>query len=321
MLPLGLRHVLKVVLYSFYLLPDYWYWFKRDLLQSDLFSNEKSDLSGLMVISHVLEKGITMPGRKMGFGYDRVREIIRRCHHAISKYSEKHVEIQSTLKDLEQYQQIHDSAGFELPADIKEGISSLLTYKITDTVSCFESTPQELFKATKDFSEFAHSRHTVRWYSEEHVDKALLIKAVELAMTAPSACNRQSTRVYIIDTKEKIASALHLQNGNRGFGHLADKLLLITSDMKYWSFKMRNSAFLDAGIFSMNLLYALHHYEIAACTLNAHLTIKKRKELQMLVGYSESEMPMVFIAIGKAPERFMVAGSQRLDTDQIYRFV
>ena len=231
------------------------------------------------------------------------------------------MEIQSALKDLEQYFQMHEEVNFKLPEDILEGVSDLLKFKNNDTIECFESTPNDLFKTCNDFYDFAHSRHTCRWYSDEDVDHDTLIKAIALAQTAPSACNRQATNVYIIESDDKKEKILQIQHGNRGFGRLANKILLITSDMRCWDYKMRPSAYLDAGIFSMNLLYALHYYKICACTLNAHLTIKKRRQLQNAVGYSDSEIPIVFISIGKAPEHFMIAGSQRLYTEQIYKFV
>lgn len=311
----------KILINSFQLWPEYNYWFWRDLKNSSLIRNEKSDLFGLMITSHVLEKGITMPQRRLGFGLDRVRAIIKRCTECIHLYSENHIEIQSTLKDLEQYLSLHEVNGFELPSDVLAGIKKLLQHKRYDTISCFESTPDKLFKETKDFGEFAQSRHTCRWYSDEDVDKEVLIKAVALAQTAPSACNRQATRVYIIESEEKLEQVMRMQNGNRGFGHLANKMILVTSDMKGWSYKHRTMAYLDAGIFTMNLLYALHYYKICACTLNANLSIKKRVELQKIVGFSDSEIPAVFISIGKAPEKFMIAGSQRLRLEQIYKFV
>lgn len=303
------------------LLPEHFYWLKRCVWHSSLIGNERSVLADLMIKSHVLEKGITMPDRRLGFGYDSVRRIIVRCTDAITLYSENHIEIQSTLKDLEQYLQMHEENSFTLPADIESGIRELLKFKHTDTVSCFVSTPKELFKETSDFLEFAHSRHSVRWYSNKNVEKEVLIKAIELAQTAPSACNRQSTKVYVIESSEKKEQVLKLQNGNRGFGHLANKILLITSDMKCWSYKHQSMALIDGGIFVQNLLYALHYYRICACTLNAGMTIKERKKLQEIVGFSSSEIPIVFITIGKTPDHFMIAGSQRLKVEDIYKFV
>lgn len=121
--------------------------------------------------------------------------------------------------------------------------------------------------------------------------------------------------------KKKKCEALKLQIGHTGWGHKADKILLITTDMGFWKCENRTSAFLDAGIFTMNLLYALHYYRICACTLNAHLSINKQKKLRHVVGYSESEIPAVFISIGNAPEKLMVTGSQRVEKEAIYKIV
>ena len=52
---------------------------------------ENSTLSDLMITSHVLEKGITMPGRRLGFGYERVRDILNKCNNIISTWGAESV--------------------------------------------------------------------------------------------------------------------------------------------------------------------------------------------------------------------------------------
>ena len=319
--PRWAKKQLKLAYYWASFLPDYLNWLKFDILYSPIFPNERSRLADLLIKGHVLEKGITMPGRRLGFGYDRVRGLIRSTDNFIKNYSENHIEVQSALKDLEQYYQLHVSEKFNLPTDIEEGITTLLKYKHSDTAECFECTAEEFFRQTADFAEFARQRHSVRWYSEEKIDNELLKKAIELAQTAPSACNRQSTKVYVVETPEKKEKILNIQHGNRGFGFMADKILLLTTDMKLWDCNFRTSGFLDTGIFTMNLLYSLHYYKICACTLNAQLNRKQRKELRNIVGFSESEIPVVFMVVGKAPNHFMIAGSQRVNVEEVFTFV
>lgn len=281
----------------------------------------KEELAALMVANHVLEKGITMPERRLGFGYETVRSVISRCGKCIKKYSPDHIEIQCSIDILQQYYNLHISNKFELPDDIVRGIQELLKSKLYDTRLCYETTKSEYFASVDDFVDFAHSRHSVRWYSDERVPDEDVVNAIRLAQTAPSACNRQDVKVYVVETEDKKKAVLGLQKGNRGFGHHADKVLLVTADLGFWKCDNRPSAFLDAGIFTMNLLYALHHYKVCACTLNAHLSIKKQKELRGIVGYSKSEIPVVFIAIGKAAERFMITGSQRVRESTICKMV
>lgn len=282
---------------------------------------EKEKLAALMVANHTLEKGLTMPSRRMGFGYPKVRGIIANCKKYIKDYSPNHIEIQCSIDILQQYYRLHVDNHFELPNDIVSGIQELMKSKLYDTNSCYETTKSEYFAPTDNFKDFAHSRHSVRWYSEKTIPEEIVIDAIQLAQTAPSACNRQEIKVYVIAAEEKKGEVLKLHRGHTGWGHRADKILLITTDMGFWKCENRTSAFLDAGIFTMNLLYALHYYGICACTLNAHLSIKKQKKLSNIVGYSASEIPAVFISIGNAPEKLMVTGSQRLECLNIYKII
>lgn len=52
-------------------------------------------------------------------------------------------------------------------------------------------------KVNGSFPDFFMSRHSVRQFSDLTIDIEDIEKAVKLAMKAPSACNRQSCKVYI----------------------------------------------------------------------------------------------------------------------------
>ena len=299
------------------------YWIIHDLLYSNDSESKESQLAGLMIMSHVLEKGITMPDRRLGFGYSRVRGIITQCNECIDRYGSQSIEVQSTLNDLYEYLQIHYASNFQLPEDIIVGIKKLIEYKKTD-ISSLSSvfTRTEYFKSVSDFEQFAYQRHSVRNYADKEVEMEVIYKVLRLAQTVPSACNRQSIRVKVIADKEKKEAVLGLQNGNRGFGHLADKLLLITSEQGAWSYyETRTSSYLDAGIYTMNLLYALHYYQLCACTLNCYLNINKMNKLRSILGIPQSELPIVFVSIGWATNQFMIAKSQRLGVEKIIEVI
>ena len=291
----------------------------RILLSSSTFvQNKKTLLASLFIISHVLEKGITMPERRLGFGYDRVRDIIKRCNLIIKRWGVDYVEVQAALLDLKQYLNIHNEANFELPTDIRKGIEKLVKKITIDDDNCFAITKEEYFKPTSDFFEFANSRHSVRWFADTPVDEDKLLSAIKLAQTSPSACNRQATRVKIISSPKAKELCCSLQNGNRGFGDKADKWLLITTDLHAWSQTQALSmGYIDAGIFTMNLLYSLHYYGIVACTLNAHLENNKYRKLQKELNLPESEIPVVFIVIGNPADSFMIPKSRRLHLEDI----
>lgn len=60
------------------------------------------------------------------------------------------------------------------------------------------------------FPDFIKSRHSVRNFAGT-IQIKQLINAIEMAMTAPSACNRQPSRVHIITSKDLIQRCLAFQ--------------------------------------------------------------------------------------------------------------
>ena len=137
-------------------------------------------------------------------------------------------------------------------------------------------------------------------------------------MTAPSACNLQHTRVHSISNSYIRKQLLSLQNGNRGFGADADKLLVITtclSDIQY--VEERNDPYVNAGIFIMNLCYALHYNRIGCCILNWHAKPETDMTARSLINIPDAESIVAIIACGIPPEEFDVARFPRKDIENI----
>ena len=132
-----------------------------------------------------------------------------------------------------------------------------------------------------------------------------------------SRTNRANKSLIEIKKENDSEISNNIQKGNRGFGNKAPVWLLITQEQGAYKHDETCMAFVDAGIFTMNLLYALHYYKLAACTLNAQMNDKQEKVLRQLLNLPSSEIPAVFITVGIPPKRFMVARSQLLDVDMI----
>lgn len=313
-------NVLKTFFDTFY---NHCVWFMRDVKYGMLTRNRDDLENRLLVGGHIIEKGITMPNRRYGFGLGVVQLVESMCNKYIDKYGTDNEQLQFAIDDLREYLQIHRTGGHDLPREVVAGLEHTINRggkNGVGKVDCEELTEQEFFKPTCDFKEFAQSRHTCRWYTGESVDKALIEKAVDLARTSPSACNRQSIKVYAVSGDKKL-QVVGLQNGNRGFGEGIGQMLIVTSNQTDWDANFRTSAYLDGGIFTMNLLYALHYYHVCACTLNAHLSIKKQKQLRKIVGMKPAEIPICFIGIGMPTEKMRIAKSRRLSLGQVLDFV
>lgn len=317
-IPAWLKSPIRAIILFFRILPQEFYWVIRIIKYNNWSKNKDADLDTLLIISHVLEKGLTMPNRRLGFGQNRVKEVIAHCNKCINRYGAECAEVQFALNDLHEYDHVHKTNCFKLPDDIQKELDNiLLNHQIEKYTGSLEFTKSTFFKNCNSFTEFAKSRHTCRHYSSEPVKIEILQQCIELAQTAPSACNRQGTKVYIIASEKGKSIVRKYQNGSRGFGEYADKFILITADQYAWDIRQIKSGLIDAGIFTMNLLYALHEQHIAACTLNAHLNAKQLAEFYKELPICQNELPVIFIAIGNVPDKFSVARSGRKQTNDI----
>jgi hypothetical protein len=109
----------------------------------------------------------------------------------------------------------------------------------------------------RPFLDIVYGRRSVREFTPEPVQDEDVARAVQIAMQAPSVCNRQGPRVHQFVDPRKIKAALDLQGGFSGY-KLPPRLLLVTCDLNAFLFAAeRRQPFIDGGLFMMLLLLGL----------------------------------------------------------------
>ena len=63
------------------------FWERRDLIFCNGSNSKESLEYNIISTAHVLEKGIAMPNRRYGFGYDKVRTLLRQLTRYEEEYS------------------------------------------------------------------------------------------------------------------------------------------------------------------------------------------------------------------------------------------
>ena len=280
-------------------------------------------LSSLIRQYHVIEKGITMPDRRFGFGQERIINLANDCLLYAKRFDKSHEQFIICLKVLAEYRQLHEENNYKLDDSLQISINKALALVEGVVADNQIQTTKELYfsHASANFENFSNSRHSLRHF-EGPIDNELIMKAIELAQNAPSSCNRQSSRVYFVQDKETIKKLLEIQHGNRGFGHLADKLLVITSELGgYIPPRERNSVYIDGGIYALNLLYSLHYYQIGACALNASFNYKEDILFRKILNIPVSERFILIIACGAPAASLSLTNSKRSDFHSICKII
>ena len=257
---------------------------------------------------HVLEKGLTMPNRRLGFGKGALLHLINLIRQFESRFGQDEPQVTYAISVLRAYRELHS----EFQASMPRLDAFLAEHQQIPAAKEPHVTREEFFSAKEaPFPAFAASRHVLRHFAGP-VPRPLLEQAMNLALTSPSACNRQHARLHVIDSKPLLEQLFALQGGTRGFGQDADKAIVVTADLSAirWSWE-RHDAYTNGGIFVMNLCYALHYYGIAHCILHWSVPPEVDRQAHALLGIPENEVIVQLLACGMPPEEFDVAGSPR----------
>lgn len=304
--------------------------YRKDGIRFSIYSDsfqlkKKTEIIGNIIKHyHVIEKGLIMPETRLGFGYLVLEKLIMECLNYVKKFSASDSQLDHAISVILEYEEFHKEKGFELPIEIKNNIGKIkmISSTIKPSKQLFLNSNTYFSSSNSSFDIFSNSRSSVRNYSTADVSLEKIAASLNLARNTPSACNRQSWKTYVFSDKNKINSILSEQGGNRGFGHLANKVIVISGELGVFGHAFeRNQVFVDGGMYAMNLLYALHFNKIAACILNCSTTHKKDKRLRALCPVNNSEVFIAIIACGIPPETFSVASSPRYELNVLSTFI
>ncbi|MBO4812879.1 nitroreductase family protein [Candidatus Saccharibacteria bacterium] len=171
-----------------------------------------------------------------------------------------------------------------------------------------------------EYASFLSRRHSTRSFSGEKVSDVEIKKAIDAAILSPSACNRQPCKVYHIKKRKNISSLKAILPGFNLFDTDNMTLLVVTFDMSFALFVgERNQGWFNSGLFSMNLVNALHAEDIGTCFLQWGERFSIEKKVKRQLGIPDSERIAVVIACGHYKNRINILHSARRPTDEIYR--
>lgn len=264
---------------------------------------------------HVLEKGLCMPDFRPRFGRDNITGLINSLSLLAKDpdgASANSGQVQAACAVLQAYHQRHADLGIDVSDMLHE--SSRHLWKGDCDCSAGGVRPYVPPDATDSaaFERFARSRSSVRNFKFDIIpDRKIILEAVDVALRAPSVCNRQTARIHAY-TGDAAQRALAIQSGNRGFGHKIPMVLVVTSDLRFFTGTVeRYQGWIDGGMFAMLLLLALHAKGLGAVALNWSVNHTKDRALRKAVEIPDHERIIMLIGCGYPVRDCLVPISKR----------
>lgn len=161
----------------------------------------------------------------------------------------------------------------------------------------------------ENFSELILKRESCRNYTGESVDTGLLLKCVEAARLAPSACNSQPWKYYIINDKrnaDKVRECIQPNGANKftdkcpAFAVVAEKHAMLKKSLRDTT-PSQKWAQNDVGLSIAHYILRASDLGLSTCIigmidedgLHEKLGIDREEKIRLVIatGYSADEVP------------------------------
>lgn len=287
--------------------------------------NQANHAAAIIKTYHRIEKGLSLPAPRPGFGAPAANQLIEEVSAYIETYGADAI-TRAALNTLDEYLAFNRRCGVEVSASIMDCVARVSArqgavaddYRAGGTRTVSRDEIQSV--GLMDLQPFFASRYSVRQYANREVDLALIERAAAMAQKTPSVCNRESGRLMVISDKTLMARAFSHQNGNRGFGEQADKLLIVAADQAcFLNVGERYQAWIDGGMYAMSLVYALHSLGLGTCCLNWSVEPDADRALRAELELPQQWAVIMMISVGHLPDHFAVAQSPRRPLSEVFR--
>jgi nitroreductase len=277
-------------------------------------NNDLRAVEGRMIAHyHVLEKGFSFPSVKPCFALGVVGDLLNLVAIYQKDGDTSNPMYQAVIDSLTKYDELNRHLDC-YPKALAVRIGSICGERSSlESGGSIAFTRSEFFKySSEPFDKLALSRYSVRDFSDEPVNIDTVYACIEVARKTPSVCNRQAALCYVFTDPEEIKSCLALQQGNRGFGEKIKCLIAVAYDIRLFEGnRERNQGFVDGGMFSMSLLYALHWGNLGAVPLNWSYSGAQNRSLEETGLIKQHHRVVMFIGIGIPADSFKVPISKR----------
>ena len=176
----------------------------------------------------------------------------------------------------------------------------------------------------EEFFDLINKRQSCRKYLDKPVEKEKLIKCIEAARIAPSACNSQPWHFIVVNNKElssKVAMCVQDKVMNKFTSECKSFIIIVEESGNLTSragalMKQQDYRSVDLGIATEHLCLSATEQNLGTCILGWF----NEKELKKLLNINKLKRIRLVVAIGY-PENNETRKKIRKDIDEILTFI
>ncbi len=250
---------------------------------------------------HRLEKGLIMRPRRKVFGEGYIIETVQHFNLCVESNELTEAEFSWANDVISEYFLVVSSsdkidiarAAFKAADNVREtGRNSFHKPIAYSTLGRVEI-------GFDQFQALCQRRHSVRWFEQKRVPRNLIDAAVDVAATAPSACNRQPFKFYVFDEPERAQEIGSIPMGTAGFSHNFQCTVVVVGDLSAYPFeKDRHIIYIDSALAVMQFQLALETLGLASCSINWPDIERHEQQMARELELAPYERPVMLVAVG-----------------------
>ncbi|NJD31789.1 MAG: nitroreductase family protein [Gammaproteobacteria bacterium] len=271
---------------------------------------------------HRLEKGLVMQPRQPVFAEDYIEETVAELARLGLAGGLDPVEAKWAADVLADYfRVVAETAPI---ARARSLFDALTLPKDTGTEAAAIPRPREQgVKSSVSYDEFlalCHQRRSVRWFEQRPVPRELVLKAMDAAAQAPSACNRQPFLFRYFDRPEDARRIASVAMGTTGYAQNVPALVVLLGDLGcYPEERDRHVPYIDASLAAMQFMLALETLGLASCPINWPDIEYREREMAAALELPWHLRPVMLIALGYPDPRGGVPFSAKKPSASLLR--
>ena len=127
-------------------------------------------------------------------------------------------------------------------------------------------------------------------------------------------------KIYFVDNSKLKEQVKKFAMGLGNFDLTGVNYFIVTFDVKAFHYSgERNQGWLNAGLFAMNFVNALHSLKIGSCFIEVGNSFKSEKELKKMLNIPECERVAVIITAGYYKKTFSILSRDRKEISMVYK--
>lgn len=268
--------------------------------------------------THRIEKGLTMNPRRGVFAEDYILETTQAYERAVA-LGVMNAELRWTHDVLDLYFSTVERTTITSKAEgiFRRASRGPLSGRQPQT----RVDQNETNISSADMLALAKHRKSIRWFRSANVPHALIDEALEVALQAPSACNRQAFRFMIFDDRASVERVARLAPGSAGFDTNIPMIVVIVGRLRaYPEPRDRHVIFIDSSLAAMSFILALETQSVSSCIINWPDLAKTDREARRILDLSDDEQIIMLIAVGYALPNQLIPYSQKQEKNLIAQY-